>query len=366
MSILCANAAAADLPRADWPRADWPRADWTSVTAEQAGWSAAGLEQANLFAQRIGTASLLVVQHGRIVDSLGDPSRRLELHSMRKSLLSALIGSAVAERKIQLNATLASLGIDDVPPALSDAEKQATVRDLLQSRSGVYHVALYETDGERRKRPARGSHLPGTFWYYNNWDFNVLGTIYERAAQMSIFEAFQARIAGPIGMQDYRPSDGRYVTGEESSFPAYPFHMSARDLARFGLLYLHHGRWGDRQVVPPAWVAESTTGWSETTIGSGYGYLWWTGFADQRVAIMDLPPGAFWADGAHGQFVVVDPADDLVVVHQTAGRDVSNRNKGHLMYLLLTAAHAQDAGQDPLTPGIDRTTATRRPAPDTD
>ena len=148
-------------------------------------------------------------------------------------------------------------------------------------------------------------------------------------------------------MQDYRPADGRYVTGPESAFPAYPFHMSARDLARFGLLYLHHGRWGDRQVVPAAWVAESTTAWSRTHIQSGYGYLWWTGFPDQRVAIMDLPPGGFWADGAEGQFVVVDPADDLVVVHQTDGNTVVTRQKGHLMWLLLTAAHVRDPGNDP-------------------
>jgi CubicO group peptidase (beta-lactamase class C family) len=330
--------------------ADFPGPDWTGVTADQAGWSSIGLAQANAFAQRIGTASLLVAQHGRIVDSLGDPARRLELHSMRKSLLSALIGVAVAEGKIRLDTTLAALGIDDVPPSLTESEKGATIRELLQSRSGIYHVALYETDGERRKRPARGSHPPGTFWYYNNWDFNVLGSIYERATQKSIFEAFQARIAGPVGMQDYRPSDGRYITGSESAYPAYPFRMSARDLARFGLLYLHRGSWSGRQIVPQAWVAESTTAWSQTTIGSGYGYLWWTSFSDRRVAIMDLPPGAFWADGAHGQFVVVDPADDLVVVHQTDGSDVSNRNKGHLMYLLLTASHAQDAGQDPLSP----------------
>lgn len=349
LTLLLCLAICAPLPRpvAAAPEDAVPGTEWTRVTPEQSGWSADGLAQTRTYAKRIGTASLLVVQHGRIVDSVGDITRRIELHSMRKSLLSALIGITVSEGRIRLDATLASLGIDDVPPSPSDTEKQATVRELLQARSGVYHVALYETAGERRKRPERGSHAPGTFWYYNNWDFNVLGTIYERAAGTSIFQAFQARITAPIGMQDYRPTDGRYVTGPESAFPAYPFHMSARDLARFGLLYLHHGRWGERQVVPAAWVAESTTGWSETYLHSGYGYLWWTGYPDRRVAIMDLPPGGFWADGAEGQFVVVDPADDLVVVHQTDGNKVVDRQKGHLMWLLLNAAHARDPGEDP-------------------
>ena len=62
---------------------------------------------------------------------------------------------------------------------------------------------------------------------------------------------------------------------------------------------------------------------------------------------MDLPAGGFWADGAEGQFVVVDPADDLVVVHQTDGHRVVNRQKGHFMWLILNVAHSRDPGQDP-------------------
>ena len=88
---------------------------------------------------------------------------------------------------------MGSLGIDDNAPSLSPTEKTATVADLLKARSGVYHAALYETPGMARLRPARGSHPPGTFWYYNNWDFNALGTIYERGTGAQIFTALQER-----------------------------------------------------------------------------------------------------------------------------------------------------------------------------
>lgn len=327
---------------------DWPGQEWDRIAPGQAGWSADALAQAHAYAQSIGTATLVIVHRGRILDSWGDIARRLEVNSVRKSLLSALIGIAVAEKKIDLDANLASLNIDDTPPGLTDAEKEATVRQLLQARSGVYHPALYETAGEKRLRPARGSHPPGTFWYYNNWDFNVLGTIYERAVGASIFESFRQRIASPIGMQDYRPEDGRYVRGRKSVFPAYPFHMSARDLARFGLLYLRSGQWNNEVIVPASWVAESTRAWSETHLHSGYGYLWWTGFPERRVAAMDLPPGGFWADGHGGQFVVVDPASDIVVVRQTDGRQVTVQQMGHLMWLIYTAAHVSDPGADPV------------------
>jgi CubicO group peptidase (beta-lactamase class C family) len=322
----------------------FPDLEWSRTTPDAAGWDLKITADAHAFMDRIGTTSFMVVQRGVVIDSFGDISRRLELHSVRKSLLSALIGIAVSERN---NDTLAKLHIDDSPPSLSAEEKRATVRQLLQARSGVYHVANYETEGERNLRPERGSHAPGTFWYYNNWDFNALGAIYEHAVGSTIFQSFGDRIAEPIGMQDYRASDGRYVTDSSSLIPAYPLRMSARDLARFGLLYLHDGRWRDQQVIPASWVNEGTKAWSETYFHSGYGYLWWTGFPDRRVSMLDLPPGGFWALGAHGQFVIVDPADDLVIVHQTKGANVSVKQMGHLMWLILNAAHARDPGQDP-------------------
>src|SRR5438876_551106 len=135
--------------------------------------------------------------------------------------------------------------------------------------------AGWSTAGLKARRPARGSHVPGTFWYYNNWDFNVLGTVFERLTKTNLFVEFKNRIADPIGMEDYRIEDGTYVTGPDSVYPAYPFRMTARDMARFGLLFLHNGSWRGRQVVPADWVKESTTSYSDTGQAGGYGYLWW-------------------------------------------------------------------------------------------
>jgi CubicO group peptidase (beta-lactamase class C family) len=163
-------------------------------------------------------------------------------------------------------------------------------------------------------RPARGSHPPGTYWYYNNWDFNALGAIYEHATGNAVFAGFAREIAKPIGMQDFDPAQCKYAGGPASRYPAYLFHASARDLARFGLLFLHMGRWGGKQVIPAAWVQESTRPYSTTTRRTGYGYLWWTMLSDQpsRVA---APSGTYWAEGNGGQIVFIVPAYDLVVVH---------------------------------------------------
>ena len=159
----------------------YPGAAWDEVPLSQSGWSAQRLDIARDYSHAKGSAAVVVVQHGAVVASWGDTATNLLLNSARKSLLSALMGIAVGNGQVHLDDTLARLGIDDIPPALTEAEKQATVRDLLEARSGVYHDANYETPSMRLLRPARGSHPHGTYWYYNNWDFNALGAIYEHA-----------------------------------------------------------------------------------------------------------------------------------------------------------------------------------------
>src|SRR5215831_2591834 len=202
----------------------YPGASWARVPAEQAGWSEEKLKEARAYAGTIQTAAVMIVAGGLVVDEWGDTTKRFNIHSVRKSFLSALYGIHVREGHIQLSKTLADLGIDDRSP-LTPLEKSATVSDLLKARSGVYHPALYETPGMAAARPARGSYAPGVFWYYNNWDFNALGTIFEQAIGASIYQEFKKRIAEPLDMEDFRLEDGAYVRGPESAHSAYPFRM---------------------------------------------------------------------------------------------------------------------------------------------
>ncbi|HLB91175.1 MAG TPA: serine hydrolase [Terriglobales bacterium] len=320
-----------------------PGAEWKQLAApEQAGWSAKQLKKIHEYVGEMGSTSAMIVQHGVVVAAWGDVAHRSNLHSCRKSLLNSLIGIAVAEGKINLDDTLDKLGIDDNKPSLTAVEKQATVRDLLEARSGVYHPAAYETKGMAEQRPQRGSHAPGTFWYYNNWDFNTLGYIYETATGTKIFEAFYREIAQPVGMQDFRPSDGHYVTSADSRFPAYLFDMSARDFARFALLYLHAGKWNNTQVVPEDWVKASTHPYSDSESG-GYGYLWWTGdSASATPQKIPFPKGSFWAEGHLGQYAVVVPSLDLIIVNRVDGditkREVHKRQMSELVQKVVAAA----------------------------
>jgi CubicO group peptidase (beta-lactamase class C family) len=232
---------------------------------------------------------------------------------MRKSLLNALYGIGVAAGRIMLDRTIGELGIDDQAPGLSETEKQATIRDLLMARSGVYHAAAYEAPDMKAERPQRGSHPPGSHWYYNNWDFNTLGFIYQKLVGDDVFHGFETRIAKPIGMEDFSAGDGKFVFEPSSDYPAYTFRLTARDLARFGWLCVNRGRWFNAQVIPADWVAQSTKPWSRGERGLDYGYLWWV-----------VPPGTLWghpslegtfmALGYGGQGLAVVPNLRLVVV----------------------------------------------------
>jgi len=322
----------------------FPGGEWRQVASpELAGWQGAKLKEIGGYLGQIGSTSAMIVQHGMVVRAWGDVARRSNLHSCRKSLLNSLIGIEVASGRIKLDDTLEKLGIDDKTPSLSSEEKQATVRDLLEARSGVYHATSYETKGMEEAKPARGSHPPGTFWYYNNWDFNTLGYIYEQATGEKIFDTYLKKIAQPIGMQDFRGAmDGRYIGSPDTRFPAYVFDMSARDFARFALLYLRGGRWNGKQVVPEDWVKASTRPYSDTESG-GYGYLWWTGdSASGKAARIQFPAGSFWAEGHLGQYAVVVPSLDLIVVNRVddtlSRQTVHKRQMARLVEMVISAA----------------------------
>ena len=266
-------------------------------------WSYNRLTRAILYAQEAGSTAVIVLHKGRLVLEWGKTTLRGKSHSVRKSLLSALYGIAVEKNKIDLTATLAQIGINDRPPCLTEAEKTATIKDLLKARSGVYHLAAAESEYMRRRRPSRGAFAPGEHWYYNNWDFNVLGTIFERKTNLPIGEAFKHWIADPIGMQDFRIEDVHYYWETVSIHPSIPFWISARDLARFGQLYLQKGKWENKQVISAAWINESTTSYSKTGDG-GYGYMWWIHSS-----------GAYYAAGYKGQKVLVIPDRQIVIVN---------------------------------------------------
>ncbi len=287
-----------------------PTDQWMTYSSPaEAGFDPVRLEAARKSWEEMPSAAFLVVSDGAVVASWGDVSRRFMCHSVRKSFMSALYGIYWDKGEIKLNKTLADLGIDDQGDGLLETEKQARILDLLKARSGVFHPAAYA--GRTDSQP-RGSQGPGRYFAYNNWDFNTLVTILEQETGEKVFEAFDEYFAVPLEMEDWRVSDGYYhYERDKSMHPAYPFRLSARDAARFGLVFARTGLWGDSRILSRDWVQRSSAMYSIDDDQIGYGLLWWV-LREPRFKQY----GMFAALGVGNQMIAVLPDIDLVIVNR--------------------------------------------------
>jgi CubicO group peptidase (beta-lactamase class C family) len=341
VAVLRAGAAEDVFPGAAWDTIDHP---------ETAGYSPARLDAVRAWTSSLDTTALMVVVSGRTLFAYGDLERVSYLASCRKSVLSLLYGRYVENGTIALDRTLADLNISDVG-GLLPVEQKATVDQVLESRSGVYHRASLGGD-DAAHAPARGSVAPAARYLYNNWDFNAAGAIFEQLSKRDIYDALEADLAGPLGMQDFdRKQQQKSGDLTISKIPAYPIWLSTRDMARVGLLALREGRWGSRQLVPRDWVRRTTTlvsSWDDmdqafadsppTADRWGYGRLWW--IWDAPGGSDDPLGGAFTAWGVGGQYITVIPKLDMVVAHKTdtANRKaVSARQYDVLLHMIVAA-----------------------------
>lgn len=280
---------------------------------EAAGWSAEKLNKAKAYYETLDSTAVIAIYDGKILFEWGDVVKNTNAHSVRKSFLSALYGIYHDKGVLELNETLGELKINELKP-LNEVEQQATVEDLLTSRSGVFLQSGEESWRMRRARPLRGNFAPGTFFYYNNWDFNALGTIFNKKTEKDLFKVFNDKIAEPLGMEHFslEQTDYKYEP-RRTIHPSYLFKMSARDMARFGQLYLQNGSWNDQRLIPEDWIKQSTSVQAQVPGNDvyGFGFMWWVAdagpFADQELIS---------AVGRYGQSIDIVKSDDLVFVHR--------------------------------------------------
>ena len=319
----------------------FPAEDWEHVKPEAVGMSTRKFEALRGWLKTQNTTAMMVVIGGRVAFEYGDLSLVSKVASVRKSVLAMLYGKYEAEGRIDLSKTVRQLGLDDVRPFLPN-EENATLLQLLMARSGIYLDS--GNDELTRLSPRRGSQSPGTYFQYQNWDFNAAGAAFEKLTGLDIFEALEVDLAKPIGMQDFdRKLQRKNSSLPESIHPEYAMYLSTRDMARLGLLMLRNGVWDKKQLVPKEWISRITTlvthadqihpigaggaGLATTQDRWGYGMLWWVWDAPSWPGTTTGPfQGAYTAMGANGQYITVFPAWDAVVVHKV-NFDVDGKNQ---------------------------------------
>ena len=298
--------------------------DWARVRPSKHGFNDKKIRELRRFViDSMNTTGLMVIVDGECIFKFGSIDRTSYIASCRKSVLAMLYGKYVENGTIDLDKTIGEIGITD-HGGLLPIEQKATVRHLIQARSGVYHPASNSGSAldNPNKVPQRGSKKPGSYYLYNNWDFNAAGTVFEKLTGKSIYLALEEDLAKPLGFQDWDIEKQRYGGRlKKSMHPAYHIYISTRDMARLGYLMLREGEWNGEQIISKAWHKEMLTAWTsrkEVSDRAGqrssfaYGYMWWL----YKSRTPELK-GAYTARGAMGQFITVIPELNMVIAHKT-------------------------------------------------
>jgi CubicO group peptidase (beta-lactamase class C family) len=320
MTLLPLPAQPADTP---WPTDAWPSGA-ALPAAITATLDAVFTPDAEAHTGR--TDVVLIVQGGRIVyerygGGLG-PDSTFPSWSKAKSITQALAGILVGDGRLDIQAPA------DVPEwrqAPGDPRAAITTDQLLRMSSGLKFVEDYvpghvsdviemlygsgkaDTAAYAAAQPLE--HSPGAVMSYASGTTNIVARALTRAlgTDAAGFEAFmRTRLFGPLGMTSPLPKFDAAGTFIGSSF----CFCSARDFARFGLLYLRDGAWDGARLLPEGWVdyARTRTA-SKDDPAAPYGAHWWLGVGG---------PGSFSANGYDGQYTVVVPDLDLVLVRHGA------------------------------------------------
>lgn len=282
--------------------------------------SAALLDWVNALDRQIdGMHSLMVVRHGQVIAEGWwkpyDAEHPHVLYSLSKSFTSSAVGFAVAEGKLSLDDQVLNFFPEDAPPDPSNNLKAMRVRDLLIMSTGHQDEPPTAPDEMSPKsflaQPV--PHLPGTHFKYNTAASFMLSAIVQKVTGQTVRDYLQPRLFEPLGIE--RPVWDKNFQG--ICLGGYGLRLHTEDIAKFGQLYLQHGNWNGRQLLPASWVAMATS--KQTSNGSdpnsdwnqGYGFQFWR-----------CRHHAFRGDGAFGQYCVVMPDQDTVVAITSGVRDM--------------------------------------------
>ncbi|WP_420449836.1 serine hydrolase domain-containing protein [Candidatus Palauibacter sp.] len=276
------------------------------------------------------TLSLIVMHDGQIIHERYAPGinkfTKTRTWSTAKSIASTLIGMLVDEGKLGLDDPLPFDWLpDNAGSAETDPRREITLRHALNMSSGLYPVDSWgmeyatgsgfsywagasSVDGARNRTLMRE---PGTFWDYENYD-TLLGVYAMKQAigdPQAYLEFPRERLLDRIGMRNTYLSTDRFGDFIMSS----QVYTTARDLARFGLLYAQNGMWKDERLISEDWIDFVRTPAPATSeTGNFYGGQFWL-VPDDRT---DVPKGAYSTAGNRGQFVVIVPSHDVVIVRR--------------------------------------------------
>lgn len=317
----------------------FPGEAWEEVTPESQNINSARLNDAVSYLKensgRDGVNELVIIRNGYMVWKGTNIDKVHGVWSLTKSFTSTVLGLLIDDGKASLE-TLAK----EYVPEMSVIYPDITLRDFTTMTSGYYAVGD-EARGSYRHGPSPTPFKPadkplfappGSRYAYWDSAMNQFANVLTRIADEPIKDLFKRRIADPIGMNsekwdwgDFGKVNGIIVNGGSGNGNKH-VQISARELARFGHLFLNKGKWRDKQLISRAWVYQATRAQVPTSMpleslsgadGRGvYGYNWWVNSIkhDGSRTWPGAPAGTYSASGYNNNDMFIIPEWDMVIV----------------------------------------------------
>lgn len=265
--------------------------------------------------------SVAVVQHGRLMYEFyrdGSPDKLRNVQSVEKSALAAVAGVALARGELpHLDVPVVTLVPEWAALNADPRSRQITVRHLLTMSAGFDTGSATSISG--KMPPVQGwarplAAAPGERFAYDNAIVVLLPAVIERVTGLPLPEYARRHLVEPMAMAE----------------PLYRgiLHLRTIDMAKLGQLFLQQGRWADRQLLPPEYVAAATQPQNRggPPVSMPYGYFWW-------ILPQPAPRRTFLASGYAGQMIWVNPTLDLVLA-VTSSVSAESQRRGHALELL--------------------------------
>lgn len=283
--------------------------------------------------QKLNIHSVMVLQHGKVLYEKwlngGEAEKPHILNSVSKTFTSAAVGLAIGEGLLSLDDKLISFFPDDLPALPSENLKKVTIRNLLTMNCGHDSEPRRKEDDTWVKTflswPVE--HEPGTYFCYNSMGTYMLSAIVQKVTGQKVVDYLQSRLFDPLGIEKPRWEE----SPQGINCGGWGLYLKTEDLAKMGQLLLQKGKWKGKQVLPkdyaiemtrkqvpcqPSWVRADKVNESGLTLENsdwvqGYGYQMWR-----------CRHNAFRADGAGGQYIIIIPEKDAVVVNTAQLNDM--------------------------------------------
>lgn len=284
--------------------------------------------------------SMIVMRHGKVIGEFYPAPFAAEYqhtqYSSSKTLVSMAVGIAVDEGKLKLTDRVVSFFPEHLPDTLSSRLKDMTLRDLLTMTSGIkpdWAMRSRGTEWIKTFLSKEVIHEPGEVFAYDSMVTYMLSAIVQQVTGMKTLDYLKIKLFNPMGIEvvNWEESPEGINTG------GWGLHIQSESLAKIGQLWLDGGLWQGQRLISQEWIQEMS---SKQADGGdfGYGYQTW----------MCAYPGAVRADGALGQYVIVVPEKDVVIVLTEASFTNGKPQRGLIWNQFLPALQDQ-----PLPPSED-------------